>query len=392
MHLHSRCFTAIQINTLTHGDTLPNDIADHSCGASRCNRPIEQKPGIDKFSIEKYHEFFTSNFESSRIKMSRIWLIDGKAFNSTKWRSFVRESLKDTRVFLNDLNATLNDDGTVSIFGFTKTEGGEFEPVDEEMRSTFEHHPLYETNRGALAGSTLTPDHFDLEVIATFKLPEAERYERFDRLYSEAVQGHGGSLCECWGMIPDSAKLVFTLHLWERLQKRKLYPEVWAAALHLSWPHGKVGSMMFRANLGEKEVIQMFLHAPPHVLMAPDDLSIFNTLPDEITAWRGVSSISKFRERGFSWTLDRDRAEWFARANTAQGTPIIFEGTFKRTSVLMCSTFEEEIVINPLIPGSKITRIPLEISENFEKLSMLRDVLRERYAIKNPNMDTKMAA
>lgn len=134
--------------------------------------------------------------------MSRIWLIDGKAFNSTKWRSFVRESLKDTRVFLNDLNATLNDDGTVSIFGFSKTEGGEFEPVDEEMRSTFEHHPLYETNRGALAGSTLTPDHFDLEVIATFKLPEAERYERFDRLYSEAVQGHGGSLCECWGESP----------------------------------------------------------------------------------------------------------------------------------------------------------------------------------------------
>lgn len=58
----------------------------------------------------------------------------------------------------------------------------------------------------------------------------------------------------------------------------------------------------------------------------------------------------------------------------------------------MYSTFEEEIVINPLIPGSKIIRIPLEISENFEKLSMLRDVLRERYAIKNPNMDKKMAA
>lgn len=323
--------------------------------------------------------------------MSRIWLIDGKAFNSSRWRSFIRESMKDMRIFLSDLNATLNDDGTVSIVGFTKGAGGELERVDEETRGIFEHNPMYETNRGALVGSTLAPDQSDLHVIATFDLPETERYERFDKLYSEAVRGEGGSLCECWGMIPASAKLVFTLHLWERLQKRKLYPEVWAAVLHLSWPHGKVGSMMFRANLGEKEVVQMFLHAPPHILMSPEDLSIFNSLPSEITAWRGISSTSKYRERGFSWTLDRDRAEWFARANTVQGTPIVLEGIFKRASVLMCSTFEEEIVINPLLPASHVIKKPFAILKNFERLGELRELLEQRDMVKYPR-EQQMAA
>jgi hypothetical protein len=193
-------------------------------------------------------------------------------------------------------------------------------------------------------------------------------------------------------MIPDSAKLVFTLHLWERFQKRKLIPEIWAAVLYLSWPHGKVGSMMFRANLGEKEVVQMFLNAPPHVLMSPENFSIFNSLPDKIVAWRGVSSTSKFRERGFSWTLDRDRAEWFALANTAQGKPTVLEGTFKRASVLMCSTFEEEIVINPLIPASNITRKQIDISDKFERLSELRELLAKRDMAKNSGADKQLAA
>ena len=324
--------------------------------------------------------------------MSRIWLVDGKAFNSARWRSFVRESMRDMRIFLSDLNAVLNDDGTISVAGFTETEDGEFKRVVDDTNSPLESHSLYETNRGASVAATLSPDQFDQEVIATFELPEAERYERFDRLYGEAIKGAGGSLYECWSMIPDSAKLVFTLHLWERFQKRKLIPEIWAAALYLSWPHGKVGSMMFRANLGEKEVVQMFLNAPPHVLMSPENFSIFNSLPDKIVAWRGVSSTSKFRERGFSWTLDRDRAESFALANTAQGTPTVLEGTFKRTSVLMCSTFEEEIVINPLIPASNITRKQIDISDKFERLSELRELLAKRDIAKNSGADKQLAA
>lgn len=307
--------------------------------------------------------------------MSRIWLIDGRAFNSARWRGFVRDSLTDMRMFLSDLNATLNDDGTINVTGVQRSAAGELERVEMESREDYENHPLYSTNRGALIEQTLSPDDSDTEILASFDLPVEERYARFDMLYAAAIQGDCGSLYESWVMIPDSAKLVYTLHLWERLQKRKLPPQTWAAALHLAWPHGKVGSMLFRANLGEKEVVQMFLMAPQVVLMAPEDMEIFTSLPSEFTAWRGVSSASKYRTRGFSWTLKRDRAEWFALANTAQGTPLILEGRFKRESVLLCSTFEEEVVINPAVQPLSVSKIAVDNSDNLARLSALRELL-----------------
>ena len=307
--------------------------------------------------------------------MSRVWLIDGKAFNSARWRSFVRDSLKDMRVFLRDLNATLNDDGTLNITGFQRSEDGELQRIGDEARTDYENHPLYETNRGALIEQTLSPDGYDTEILASFDLPIEERYERFDMLYAAAIQGDCGSLYESWAMIPDSAKLVHTLHLWERLQKRKLPPQTWAAALHLSWPHGKVGSMLFRANLGEKEVVQMFSMAPRQVLMASEDMDIFTSMPSEFTAWRGVSSAAKYRTRGFSWTLNKDRAEWFALANAAHGTPLILEGRFKRESVLMCSTFEEEVVINPGVQPLSVLKITVDSSDTLARLSALREAL-----------------
>lgn len=295
-------------------------------------------------------------------------------------------------MFLRDLNATLNDDGTVTISGFEESDDGELERVDNDIRNTFENDPHYETNRSALAGATFAPDGFDRQIMETFQLPVEARYERFESLYGQAIQGDGASLSECWGMIPDSAKLVFTLHLWERLQKRKLYPGVWAAALHLSWPHGKVGSMMFRANLSEKEVVQMFLNSPAHILMAPEDLSIYNTLPNDITVWRGVSSKSKFRERGFSWTLDRERAEWFALANTHEGQPIVLERKITKASVLMCSTFEEEVVVNPLALTSIAIRTELQIADKSERLAALREALAKRHKAKNLDAAEQIAA
>lgn len=313
--------------------------------------------------------------------MSRIWIIDGRAFNSLHWRKFVHESIKDMSTFFRDLNATLNDDGTVTVHGLRQTADGGYEREDMHPRADYESHPLYETNRGALVTQTFSPDGFDEEVLATFALPEDARYARFDSLYSLAVRGHGGSLYESWAMIPDSAKLVYTLHLWERLQKRKVAPEVWAAALHLSWPHGKVGSMLFRANLSEKEVVQMFLRAPVEVLMAPEDLAIFEALPKELTVWRGTSSTSKHKKRGFSWTTSRDQAEWFALVNSAEGTPVILEGKFRRRAVLMCSTFEDEVVVNPLEQAISVTEHAVGTENRNERIAEFAEILRSKSSL-----------
>lgn len=301
--------------------------------------------------------------------MSRTWLIDGAAFNSARWRSFVHGSLKDLRLFFSDLNAELNDDGTVTVL----QPAGVNSTVARRAATADEGSELYATNRAATVGATLGTDAFDDMVLKSFDMPEATRLETFDALYAKGVKGDFGALSDSWTMIPDTAKLIYTLHLWEKFQKGKLHPALWAAALYLAWPHGKVGSMMFRANLSEREVIRMFEVAPARPLMDPESLEVFTSLPDEVTAWRGVSSASRYQQRGFSWTMDRDRAEWFAYANTGSGEPSLIEARVKRQAVLMYSTFEDELVLNPTVAQIALQRHALQNSIRNERIDELKD-------------------
>lgn len=313
--------------------------------------------------------------------MSRIWLIDNKAFNTLKWSSFIRESLSDLRIFFSDLNITLNDNGTLSGQGLELDEQGNIKRPDTSTSGLDESHHLYQTNRGALLGDALTPDGFDNYVLETFQLPVEARFSKFNTLYKQAVQGYGQALLDSWQMIPDSAKLVYTLHLWEHYQKGKLPPGIWATTLMMSWPHGKVGPMLFRANLAEKEIIQMFRAAPFEDLMYEDDLDAYNRLPSEITIWRGVSSLSKYKERGFSWTHNKKQAEWFAYANSSNGSPMVIEAKIKKESILLYSSFENEVVVNPTKPLTSKTHITLDGNIRNERLASLRKEIDEENAI-----------
>jgi len=311
--------------------------------------------------------------------MAKAWLIDGRAFNLARWRTFVHDSLRDKRIFFSDLNAKLNDDGeTVTVYGFTENSAGELERDHNAPTLVDEHDPLYDTNRGAAVGQMLGMAAFDKFVLEAFEMPLDERLSRFDLLYAQAVKGSGQSLYDSWAMVPDTAKLVYTLHLWERTLKGKLHPAMWAAVLHLSWPHGKVGSMMFRANLSENEVIKMFSVAPKYPLMPEEDLAVLESFPSEVTAWRGVSSASRYQGRGFSWTMDRDQAEWFARANSLSGEPCILEARIRHESILMYSSFEEEVVLNPSMPPLSVARHMLPPCEKPARLDELRTLLRRK--------------
>lgn len=310
--------------------------------------------------------------------MSRVWLIDGKAFNSAKWKSLIRESLADMCMFWQDLNAELIEDGSISISGFEMDEHGSISKTEDVPDTGFESAALYKTNRGALASQTLGLDEYDREILETFKISEDERYPQFEKLYAEAMAGDGTSLSASWYMLPDTAKLVYTLHLWERLQKKKIFNEVWGATLCFAWPHGKVGPLLFRANLSQQEVVRMFQQAPKHLLMDPESLQVFESLPMEVTVFRGVSSLSKFRQRGFSWTSDRDHAEWFSLANTNEGTPLILEATFSRDAILMYSDFENEIVINPTFSPLTIKQHVGDITLKNNRITELRKLLREK--------------
>jgi hypothetical protein len=71
-------------------------------------------------------------------------------------------------------------------------------------------------------------------------------------------------------------------------------------------------------------------------------------LPPSFTVYRGVND--RRYARGFSWTLDRERAEWFARRFSHDGrSPHLVTGTVARADVIayLGGRGEQEILVRP---------------------------------------------
>ena len=97
------------------------------------------------------------------------------------------------------------------------------------------------------------------------------------------------------------------------------------------------------------DIVKMFDHASPDALMEPEDLAVFNQLPAEIVAYRGVAGVTVGQaKRGMSWTLNREEAEWFAERDEDLGSPMVLEATICKPNVLaVFNDPEREIVVRP---------------------------------------------
>jgi hypothetical protein len=60
-------------------------------------------------------------------------------------------------------------------------------------------------------------------------------------------------------------------------------------------------------------------------------------MPETVTVWRGTSALSRLEAaRGLSWTLDRDRACWFAmRFAECKGSPLVLSARVPRSEILL---------------------------------------------------------
>lgn len=102
-----------------------------------------------------------------------------------------------------------------------------------------------------------------------------------------------------------------------------------------------------------EDLLNMFLLYDPQSMMDKDELSFYNQLPNELTIWRGVMVEKELDKEniGFSFTLDKERAEWFAKrfAQDSKGTPILIEAKVKKEEILSVFLIrsEEEILVSP---------------------------------------------
>lgn len=84
-------------------------------------------------------------------------------------------------------------------------------------------------------------------------------------------------------------------------------------------------------------------------LMDDDEQRIFNKLPKKGTIYRGAKE-NYFD--GFSWTLEQEKAEWFAKAYP--GEAVLLKGQFQKDDVIAYFDREKEIFIDPVNVNWKV--------------------------------------
>ncbi len=101
--------------------------------------------------------------------------------------------------------------------------------------------------------------------------------------------------------------------------------------------------------------------------MSDEDIRIFDSLPEQIEVWRGTSH--KRGVAGLSWTLDREKAVWFAQRFCSESrVPLLAKGTVEKDDVLtyLGERDEREIISMKvsIISVTKLSAVPSDSRES----------------------------
>ena len=100
-------------------------------------------------------------------------------------------------------------------------------------------------------------------------------------------------------------------------------------------------------NASHKDKVLWFKKANKKHLMTEEEYNTFLMLPDKLMLYRGCRMQEK--KHGMSWTLNKDKAEWFARRyEILEASPVIYIVEINKNQVLAYFNRrdEDEIVID----------------------------------------------
>lgn len=98
------------------------------------------------------------------------------------------------------------------------------------------------------------------------------------------------------------------------------------------------------ANFTLTELVKLFRRVPQEMLMDQDEREHIDSLPDEITIYRGVKP--KGKVRAMSWTDKLETAQWFADRFEKNGT--VYQAKINKKDVLTYTDGrgESELIVN----------------------------------------------
>jgi hypothetical protein len=147
-------------------------------------------------------------------------------------------------------------------------------------------------------------------------------------------------------ILANKGELIFLVYLLRNL----LSPEEYGRLFVEQWNYSENPGGIFGKNTPE-----LWEGIPRNFMMKEEEMKVYNELPDIVTIYRGLipKSFSKRRKqiiRGFSWTLDKDKAKWFALRYTFDDNEslLVTATILKEHIAFYCNDREEqEVVVNP---------------------------------------------
>lgn len=111
-------------------------------------------------------------------------------------------------------------------------------------------------------------------------------------------------------------------------------------------------------NVTGLDLVKWFKRADKNSLMTEDELLVYESLPEGVTIYRGVTSYNRKKEKALSWTLDYEKAVWFANRYST-GTGEIWTMTVPKNRILCYfdGRGEQEVIVDLYrFKGEKVVR------------------------------------
>lgn len=106
-------------------------------------------------------------------------------------------------------------------------------------------------------------------------------------------------------------------------------------------------------------------------VMTEGELDVYNKLPESVRVYRGCWAGN---QNGWSYTIDREKAVWFANRLPMDGQPLLIEGLIKKEDVILYSEArqESEVIVDPdNVKEKTIHRLPPVEPDKSQLLSHL---------------------
>ena len=132
-----------------------------------------------------------------------------------------------------------------------------------------------------------------------------------------------------------------------KLSKEYISAKDMGECLQSAWQNAE--NISTDPNVSGQDLVKMFKMADKTSLMTKEEREYMESLSDSITVWRGVSDYNKNKEKALSWTVNKDKAIWFATRFDSNGE--LWETTIPKNRVLACFTTngtdsEGEVIVN----------------------------------------------